>query len=42
MMMAVATRLDEGDPAPAFQKTQTMMLIALFLEMCWPTVSAFF
>lgn len=40
MMMAVAQRLDEGDPAPALQKTQTIMLIALVLETCWPTLSS--
>lgn len=40
MMMAVAQRLDDGDPAPALQKTQTVMLIALVLETCWPTLSS--
>ena len=40
MMMAVAQRLDDGDPAPALQKTQTIMLIALVLETCWPTLSS--
>lgn len=42
MMMAVAQRLDDGDPAPALQKTQTLMLIALVLETCWPTLSGLF
>ena len=42
MMMAVAQRLDDGDPAPALQKTQTIMLIALVLETCWPTLSSLF
>ncbi len=41
MMMAVATRLDEGDSAPALQKTQTFLLIALVLDTCWPALSAF-
>ena len=40
LMMTAAQRLDDGDPAPALQKTQTLMLIALVLETCWPTLSA--
>lgn len=40
LMMSVAQRLDDGDPAPALQKTQTIMLIALVLETCWPTLSS--
>ena len=40
IMMSVAQRLDDGDPAPALQKTQTVMLIALVLETCWPTLSS--
>ncbi len=39
MMMAIATRLDEGDSAPALQKTQTFLLIALVLDTCWPALS---
>ena len=39
--MAVANRLDEGDAAPALQKTQTVMLLALFIDTCWPTLSSF-
>ena len=41
LMMAVANRLDEGDAAPALQKTQTVMLLALFIDTCWPTLSSF-
>ena len=40
LMMAVANRLDEGDAAPALQKTQTVMLLALFIDTCWPTLSS--
>lgn len=41
LMMTAAQRLDDGDPAPSLQKTQTIILIALLLDTCWPTLSAF-
>jgi len=40
LLLSLANRLDEGESAPALQKTQTMMLIALFMEMVWPTLSS--
>lgn len=39
ILMATANRLDEGEAAPALQKTQTFLLLALFLETCWPHVA---
>jgi len=40
ILMATANRLDQGDAAPALQKTQTVLLLALFLDTCWPTLSS--
>jgi len=39
VLLSIANRLDEGESAPALQKTQTVMLIALFLDLCWPTLA---
>lgn len=39
ILMATANRLDEGEAAPALQKTQTVLLLALFLETCWPHIA---
>jgi len=39
LLLSIANRLDQGETAPALQKTQTMMLIALFMEMVWPTLA---
>jgi hypothetical protein len=34
--MGVASRLDEADTPPSFQRTQTMMLIALTINTFYP------
>jgi hypothetical protein len=36
ILMGVASRLDEADTPPSFQRTQTMLLIALTVNTFYP------
>jgi len=36
LLMGVASRLDEADTPPSFQRTQTMLLIALCVNTFYP------
>jgi hypothetical protein len=36
VLMGVASRLDEADTPPSFQRTQTMLLIALCVNTFYP------
>jgi hypothetical protein len=36
VLMGVASRLDEADTPPSFQRTQTLILIALAIQTFYP------
>jgi hypothetical protein len=36
ILMGVASRLDEADAPPSFQRTQTLILIALAIQTFYP------
>jgi hypothetical protein len=36
LLMGVASRLDEADTPPSFQRTQTLILIALAIQTFYP------
>lgn len=36
LLMGVASRLDEADAPPSFQRTQTLILIALAIQTFYP------
>ena len=36
MLMSLASRIDGGDTPPPFQRVQTMVLIALLVDLVYP------